>query len=104
MDVSLLGPVAAHHDGRPLVLGAPKSRAVLAMLALRAGETVSAEALVEGLWGEDPPASARKLVQHYVSHLRRAFGPALSTQGRGYRLDVAPADVDALRFERLVAD
>src|SRR4051812_47433851 len=107
MDVHLLGPVEAIHEGRPLALGAPKPRAVLAILALRAGETVSADHLVEGLWADDPPPSARKLVQHYVSQLRRALGPAapaLATHGRGYRLAIDPAAVDALRFERLVAE
>ena len=71
MDLHLLGPVEARLDGRPIALGAPKQRAVLAMLALRVGHTVSTDRLAEGLWGEHPPHSAPKMVQLYVSHLRR---------------------------------
>ena len=71
MDVLLLGPVEAYIDGRPVALGARKQRALLAMLALEAGRTVSADRLAEGLWGETLPSSAPKMVQHYVSQLRR---------------------------------
>ena len=58
MDLRLLGPVEARLDDGPIELGPRKQRAVLAMLALQAGRTVSADRLVEGLWGEEPPASA----------------------------------------------
>ena len=58
-------------DDRPIELGPRKQRAVLAMLALEVGRTVSADRLVDGLWGEEPPPSAPKMVQLYVSHLRR---------------------------------
>ena len=67
-----MGPLEARLDGRPVALGPRKQRAVLAMLALEAGRTVSADRLVEGLWGEQPPPSAPKMVQLYVSQLRRA--------------------------------
>ena len=88
-------------------LGPPKQRAVLAMLGLRPGHTVSVDELAEGLWGEHPPASAAKMVQLYVSHLRRAIdgdGAAIVTHGRGYALELAGDRVDAVRFERLVED
>jgi ABC-type transport system substrate-binding protein/DNA-binding SARP family transcriptional activator/DNA-binding beta-propeller fold protein YncE len=90
-----------------LSLGPPKQRAVLAMLGLRPGHTVSVDELAEGLWGEWPPASAAKMIQLYVSHLRRAIegdGAAIVTHGRGYALDLAAADVDAVRFEALVEE
>lgn len=104
LGVSLLGPVEASLDGRPVPLGPAKQRAVLALLALGAGTTVSIDALVEGLWGEQPPATAPKMVQLYVSQLRRLLGEAaIETQGRAYRLRVEPDAVDALRFASLVA-
>src|SRR5690349_10315408 len=106
MDVLLLGPVQATRDGRPLPLGAPKARALLAMLALRTGDAVSTDHLIDGLWGDDPPASARKLVQLYVSQLRRALGedgPAIVTRGPGYELQLPAEAVDVVRMEQLVA-
>ncbi|MEA2133333.1 MAG: hypothetical protein QOC68_1242 [Solirubrobacteraceae bacterium] len=89
----------------PIELGPRKQRAVLAMLALQAGHTVSADRLVEGLWGEDPPSSAAKMVQLYVSHLRRLLagnGVRIVTRNGGYELQLSGGEVDALRFERLV--
>ena len=105
MDLLLLGPVEARFDGRLIALGAPKQRAVLAMLALQLGRTVSTDRLVEGLWGERPPLSAPKMVQLYVSHLRRLLdgnGAEIVTRGRGYELRLADGDVDAVQFERLL--
>jgi YVTN family beta-propeller protein len=107
VDLHLLGPVEALVDGRPIVLGAPKQRAVLVMLALRAGHAVSADRLAEGLWGEHPPPSAPKMVQLYVSHLRRLLegnGAEIVTRGRAYELQLADGDVDAVQFERLLDD
>jgi DNA-binding SARP family transcriptional activator len=75
------------------------------MLALEVGHTVSADRLVEGLWGESPPASAPKMVQLYVSRLRRVLdgdGARIVTRGRGYELQLPEGAVDAVRFERLV--
>jgi WD40 repeat protein/DNA-binding SARP family transcriptional activator len=108
MDVQVLGPVEASVDGRSIPLGGGKPRALLAMLALNAGSTVSTERLIDGLWGEEPPASANKLVQVYVSQLRRALGSSadgaqIVTRRHGYELRVGPDAVDAGRFERLVA-
>jgi DNA-binding SARP family transcriptional activator/tetratricopeptide (TPR) repeat protein len=108
MDIQVLGPLEANVDGRPVPLGGAKPRALLAMLALNAGSAVSVERLIDGLWGEQPPATATKLVQVYVSQLRRALaaggdGAAIVTRGRGYALRVDPDAVDAGRFERLVA-
>jgi DNA-binding SARP family transcriptional activator len=105
MDLRLLGPVEARLDGRPIALGAPKQRAVLAMLALEAGRTVSVDRLVEGLWGEQPPSSAPKMVQLYVSHLRRLLegnGAQIVTRARGYELQLGGGAVDAVQFERLI--
>jgi WD40 repeat protein/DNA-binding SARP family transcriptional activator len=107
MDVRLLGPVEASIDRRPVPLGGAKPRALLAILALNAARTVSSDRLIEGLWGEDPPATAAKTLQAYVSRLRRALeaagdGSAIVTRPRGYELRLAPDHVDAQRFERLI--
>ena len=107
MDVRLLGPVEASVDGRAVAVGAGKPRALLAMLALNAGSTVSSDRLIEGLWGEPPPATAAKLVQVHVSQLRKALAAAgdgmqIVTRGHGYELRLGPDDLDVTRFERLV--
>jgi predicted ATPase/DNA-binding SARP family transcriptional activator len=107
MDLRLLGPVEASLGGRPIALGPPKQRAVLAMLALDLGRTVSADRLLEGLWGERQPATAPKMVQLYVSRLRRALdgnGARIVTHGKGYELQLAAGEVDAIRFERLLRE
>jgi DNA-binding SARP family transcriptional activator len=67
-----LGPLEVRFGNGPVDLGPRKQRAVLAMLALEAGRTVSADRLPEGLWGDRLPPSAAKMAQLYVSHLRRA--------------------------------
>ena len=77
------------------------------MLALRANRTVSADDLIDGLWGDRPPASAAKNVQAYISRLRKALSAdgswaTIITRGRGYELQVSENAVDAARFERLV--
>ncbi len=105
MELHLLGTVQATLDGRPIPLGATKQRAVLVMLALQANATVSVDRLVDGLWGELPPATAPKMVQLYVSQLRRLLagdGAEIVTHGRGYELRLSPEAIDASRFERLV--
>ena len=105
MEIRLLGLVEASDDGRALPLGGPKPRGLLAMLALHANSPVSADRLIEGLWGDRPPATAPKLVQVLVSQLRKQLAGAdaeIVTRGRGYELRVDPDAVDALRFERLV--
>jgi DNA-binding SARP family transcriptional activator len=66
MEFRVLGSLeVVDHDG-PVVLGAPKQRAVLAVLLLHGGEPVSTDRLIDEIWGEQPPASANKLVQGYV--------------------------------------
>ena len=105
IEVSLLGPVHVELDGRAVRLDAAKQRAVLVVLALHAGRAVCVDRVIDDVWGDCPPASARKMVQLYVSQLRRLLGPGASTvmtEGRGYRLDVAYEAVDAVRFTELV--
>jgi DNA-binding SARP family transcriptional activator/DNA-binding beta-propeller fold protein YncE len=102
MQFRILGPLEAIDDHRPLHLGGPKQRALLALLLLHRGEVVGSDRLIEELWGGRPPATAAKTLQVHVSHLRKALGSGtVVTCGHGYRLDVAPGDVDVDRFESL---
>ena len=106
MQFSILGPLEVRADGRTLALGGTKPRALLAVLLLHANEPVSFEQLAVALWGEEAPAGAVKTVQVHAARLRRALGQpdVLSTTPAGYRLRVEPDQLDAERFERLVAD
>jgi DNA-binding SARP family transcriptional activator/WD40 repeat protein len=108
MQIRLLGHLEASVDDRPLELGGSKQRAVLAMLGLEANHLVSADRLIEGLWGEEPPPSAAKMVQNYILRLRKVIaadgGSEIVTRGRAYALRIDRELVDALRFERLVAE
>nr|WP_272478105.1 ABC transporter substrate-binding protein [Baekduia alba] len=93
--------------GRPVALGATKQRALLAMLALEPNAAVPVERLVDGLWGDDPPATARKMVQLYVSQLRRLLAgddACIVTHGRGYELRMPADAIDVGRFIALVDD
>jgi predicted ATPase/DNA-binding SARP family transcriptional activator len=101
-EFGLLGPLLVSRDGVPLPLGGPKLRTLLAILLLEPNKTVSADRLVDSLWGESPPETARNTLQVYVSQLRKLLSPgALETAPPGYRLVVDPDAVDLLRFERL---
>jgi basic membrane lipoprotein Med (substrate-binding protein (PBP1-ABC) superfamily)/DNA-binding SARP family transcriptional activator len=103
MEFRLLGPLEVTLDGRPVPLGGPKQRAVLAHLLLQANHVVSAEALIDALWAEEPPESARSTLQGYVSHLRKALGVGrIEGRSPGYVLHAEAEEVDALRFEALV--
>ncbi len=105
LDFRILGPLEVVEHGRVLALGGPRQRALLAILLLRRGEVVSSDRLIDELWGERPPASAAKTLQGYVSHLRKALGAGvLLTRSGGYLLATQPGQVDAERFETLVAD
>ena len=113
---AFLGRVRAWSAGCPLLTGSARQRAVLAMLALRAGQEVGAVELVDGLYGEgahaaDPAGWAAEEVRREVGRLRRMLGgppwsdtpsPLLHRTGDGYLLDVTPDRVDGIAFERLV--
>ncbi|MGD8202342.1 BTAD domain-containing putative transcriptional regulator [Ornithinimicrobium sp. W1679] len=102
MAINVLGPLVTD-DGTPSL--APRDRVVLAALVTRLGQEVSVDALAGALWGEAPPASAAKVVQGCVVRLRRVLGAeAIRTGPSGYRLVVPAHDVDARRFERLLAE
>jgi DNA-binding SARP family transcriptional activator len=106
-EVWLLGPVAAVRDGQVVKIGAAKQRMILAMLALRPGQVVSTDALIDALWGERPPATATKALQVYVSELRDRVEPQRSTptvvtsHPPGYRLGIEAHQTDLGGFEQL---
>lgn len=103
MRVSLLGPLQVDDAPGTVVLGAAKERSLLSVLALNPGAVVATDDLITALWGEDPPAAARKTLQTYVWNLRQALGAdAIATEPPGYVLRVGADDVDVGRFRTLV--
>ncbi|MFF9766335.1 BTAD domain-containing putative transcriptional regulator [Streptomyces sp. NPDC014636] len=102
----LLGTTQAiRPDGTTVPVGGARLRALLSVLALRAGRPVPAALLVDEVWGADPPADATGALQALVGRLRRALGAAaVASADGGYRLTAAPDDVDVIRFERLAGD
>ena len=112
MRFQVLGPLEVDADGGPVVLGGPKERLLLALLLTRPNQVVSVEALLRGLWGEQPPPTAAKTLQSHIKRLRRALEPdrvrgaagqVLVTRSPGYLLQVPPGALDATRFEELTA-
>ncbi|MEU3288620.1 AfsR/SARP family transcriptional regulator [Streptomyces longwoodensis] len=102
-----LGPIEAVVGGRPVDLGAPKQRALLALLASTVGRPVACDVLVEELWTGSPPPAALSSLHAYVANLRRVLEPhraprtpptVLRTSGRGYLLERRSVDVDVDRF------
>jgi DNA-binding SARP family transcriptional activator len=113
MEFRVLGSLEVLANGVAIPLGGPKQRSVLAILLLEANRTVSADRLVEGLWGPDPPGRAVTTLQVYVSNLRKALEPGRSanvkpsvllTRPSGYQLAADPEQIDAGRFEALLRD
>ncbi|MCC8246901.1 BTAD domain-containing putative transcriptional regulator [Saccharothrix luteola] len=107
--VELLGVVRAWRNGIEVDLGTARQRAVFALLALRAGQAVSKDELIDGVWGDSPPATAGAGLYTYISGLRRALEPerpkrsagvVLTSAGSGYCLRVPVDGVDVHRFER----
>jgi YVTN family beta-propeller protein len=105
IEFRILGPLEAEDEGRLVPLGGIRQRAVLAILLLHRGEVVSVDRLVDELWGEQPPDTATKTVQVYVSRLRKELGQGVVlTRGGGYVLDIEPDQLDAERFQHLTAE
>src|SRR5918994_293104 len=105
LEVRLLGPLEVDVDGRILDVRRQKQRALLALLALRAGEVVPTDRLVDELWGDEPPKAAVGSLQNFVSELRKMLGAeVLVTRAPGYLLDIPRDAVDVHRFERIVRE
>jgi DNA-binding SARP family transcriptional activator/tetratricopeptide (TPR) repeat protein len=111
VEFRILGSMEVLDDSRRLDLPAGRGRALLAMLVLHAGEVVSAERLIDELWGENPPHTAGTVVHGLISRLRKLLEPGrakgetagvIETAGGGYRLAVVPTSVDANRFKQLL--
>jgi DNA-binding SARP family transcriptional activator/ABC-type branched-subunit amino acid transport system substrate-binding protein/streptogramin lyase len=111
MDFRLLGPLEVREGDRVISLGGGKQRALFAALLLHPNEVVSTERLIDELWGETAPPTAAKIVQNYISQLRKALAwngvpqdGVLETRGRGYSARVQPGQRDIDRFEELVGE
>jgi DNA-binding SARP family transcriptional activator len=109
----ILGPIEASRAGVPVEIGGGKQRAVLTILILNANEIVSADRLIDDLWGDSPPETAAKALQVHVSQLRKALEPdrasgepgqILITRPPGYVLSVEPDALDLTRFELLAGE
>ncbi|HKT02081.1 MAG TPA: BTAD domain-containing putative transcriptional regulator, partial [Rugosimonospora sp.] len=108
--IEVLGPVRVYRGPTAVDLGPAKQRAVFAALALHFGQSVSIEALLESVWGTEPPVSSRQLVHTYVARLRRILEPEMPPRARiraiasvhgGYCLVTQPESVDITRFNLL---
>jgi DNA-binding SARP family transcriptional activator/DNA-binding beta-propeller fold protein YncE len=103
MDFRILGPLEVLDGGRPVALGGSKQRALLALLLLNAGEVVSRDRLIDGLWGNAPPETAGTALQVHVSQLRKIVGrEIIVTRSPGYLIRVGEGELDLVHFERLV--
>lgn len=109
MEFQMLGPFEVWDGGSPIPLGGRRQRAVLALLAIHAGEVLSVDRIIEEIWAEDSPPSAVRTVHSYVSRLRSSLRSGRGTGSKsdilisrdpGYVLTIDPVDVDAVRFER----
>src|SRR5919201_6557687 len=105
MEYRILGPFYVAKNGAEIAVGGGKQRALLALLLLHANQAVSADRLIDELWGGSRSTSAQKVLQNYVSRLRRLLGDGiLLTRGHGYELRVEPGELDVDRFKDQVAD
>lgn len=103
MEFRLLGPVGVWVNGQPVRMGGRRERTMLAVLLLATGRLVPNEKIIDAVWGDSPPVTARRQVHNATSELRRVLGPLLVTREPGYLLAVEPASVDLRVFETGVA-
>ena len=111
-ELRVLGPVGLlGDDGTHLTVGGPKERALLAVLACLRGQVASEERLVDALWANDPPRTARRTLQSYLSRLRRTLSTAsadgglqLESRPGGWTLQVGADSLDLSRVEMLVSE
>jgi predicted ATPase/DNA-binding SARP family transcriptional activator len=105
-EIRVLGPLEIVRDDASIAPLAPKERRLLGALLLEPGSARSNDVLVDALWGSSPPPSAAKLLQVYVSKLRKTLPASarIRTKESGYSLEVEEGAIDAARFDRLVAE
>ncbi|HEX6597327.1 MAG TPA: BTAD domain-containing putative transcriptional regulator, partial [Acidimicrobiales bacterium] len=109
MRVRVLGPLEVVDGERPVPIGGPKERRLLAALAIQAGQVVPESRLVDVLWGDEPPRTATKTLQNYVLRLRKALssgsgGLSIVTSPPGYVLRGEPEAFDSLYVASLIGD
>src|SRR5687768_13904053 len=111
MEFRVLGPLRVQDGGVEIEIRRGISRRLLIALLLRARETVGASSLMEVLWGDDQPRNPANALQIQISYLRKnlssgsaSAGQPIVTRPGGYTLDIEPDAVDAVRFERLLAN
>lgn len=103
MEFRILGPLEVTDGGTEVSVGGRNQRALLALLLLSAGEAVSTDRLIDGLWGETPPRTAPASLQNAVSQLRKTLGAdRVVTRPPGYALQVDNAELDVGRVRSLV--
>jgi DNA-binding SARP family transcriptional activator len=105
MEFGLLGHLEVTDGGAPVEIRGYKPRSLLAVLLVSANQAVTVERLVDALWGDQPPSTARATVQYFVHKLRQALGggaSVITTEPGGYRIQVDPDALDLMRFTTLV--
>jgi DNA-binding SARP family transcriptional activator/energy-coupling factor transporter ATP-binding protein EcfA2 len=113
VEFSVLGPLEVRRDGSNVPLGSFKQRSLLALLLIHANQVVSTDRIIDELWGDDPATGHQNALWVHISHLRTALEPdrekrsegtVLLTRAPGYQLKVEPAELDAWKFEQLMAE
>ena len=105
VEFRILGPLEVWRAGKLISIGAPRQRALLGLLLLRANQVVSLDELTEALWRGQPPPAAKASLHNQVAALRKVVGPdIIETHPSGYRLTIDPAQLDLARFEALLAE
>jgi DNA-binding SARP family transcriptional activator len=102
LDIRVLGSLSARVNDTDIELGGTKQRRLLTMLLLRANRAVAASEIIDGLWPDNPPRTARKNLQVYVCELRKTLGDRIRTSAGGYVFGADAAELDLLRFEELI--
>src|SRR5262245_2019119 len=103
MEFRILGPLEISAGDGALKVGGPKQRVVLAHLILRANRPVPVDVLIDGVWGEEPPETAKSTLQTYVYRVRQLLGEErVGADAGGYLLRAEPEEIDAARFEAMV--
>lgn len=101
LEFGVLGSMVIHRDGNEIALSSPMLHRLLALLLCRPGAAWTADSLIDQLWHENPPRTARKTLQVYIHQLRHLLGEStrIRHENGRYRLLMAPGELDAEQFE-----